>query len=293
MPDASANPELPPGAARRAPAEGEGRGEPTQPGSSDVMTRDRAERVYRDLLASIGARARQINRPLASHWPHVGRVYDGLVIAGQALHGWDEAVVGARWRPEQAATSSGRESILRQTQTWFAEAPDAVGVVATLPSRRNTPYWQMSRDIVEALAPGAGPTFARQAWANLYPVSFDGREGHRAGSPTGALRDAQMPFAIDLFRAEMQMLEARRVVLMTGPFWRSVTHGQGLEGIRARPFPLIAAGLVDGVPWVVGYHPGYTRRGWPGPNRRPIPDGEFVQAIADTVRQLEATRGRA
>lgn len=253
-----------------------------------VIGRERAEGLFEALLASIGARASQINRPLASHWPHVGRNYDGLVVAGQALHGWDNAVVGARWRPEEAMTPAGRLSILRETQTWYLDAPDPIGVIATLPSRRNTPYWQMSRDVVEALAPGPGPTFARQAWANLFPISYDRREGYGAGSPSGALMDAQTPFVIDLFRAQMQMLGARRVVMMTGPYWRLVGSTPGLGGVRPRPFPLLAAGLVDGVPWVVGYHPGFTRRGWPGRHRRPIPDEEYVQAITDTIRELEA-----
>jgi hypothetical protein len=256
-----------------------------------ASSRERAESVYDDLLASVGARASQINRPLASHWPHRGLEYEGLVIAGQALHGWDNAVTGARWRPEEAGTPDGRRSILRQTQSWFADAPDPVGVIATLPSRRNTPYWQMSHDIVEALAPGRGATFARQAWANLYPISFDRREGNRAGSPSGALMDAQTPFVIELFRAEMRMLEARCAVLMTGPYWRSVARSEGLGEMRPRPFPLLAAGLVDGVPWVVGYHPGFTRRGWPGRQRRPIPDGEYVRAIVNAARELGAPGG--
>lgn len=253
-----------------------------------ATSRELAERRYNELLASIGVRAALINRPLASHWPHVGRAYKGLVVAGQALHGWDNAVAGARWRPEEATTPNGRRGILRQTQTWFADAPDPVGLIATLPSRRNTPYWQMSRDLVDALAPGAGPTYARQAWANLYPVSYDRRGGHGAGSPSGALRDAQTPFVIDLFRAQMRMLEAQCVVLMTGPYWRSVAGSEGLGDMRPRPFPLLAGGLVDGVPWVIGYHPGFTRRGWPGPARRPLPDEEYVRAIVNTVRGLEA-----
>lgn len=42
--------------------------------------------AYGRLLASIGSRADDIgDRPVVTHWPHVGSAYRGLVIVGQAV----------------------------------------------------------------------------------------------------------------------------------------------------------------------------------------------------------------
>jgi hypothetical protein len=45
--------------------------------------------AYDGLLASIGERATEIgDRPVVTHWPHVGSAYRGLAIVGQAVFGW-------------------------------------------------------------------------------------------------------------------------------------------------------------------------------------------------------------
>jgi hypothetical protein len=96
--------------------------------------------AYDRLLASIGQRAVSIgSKGLASHWPHVGNNYRGLVVAGQALQGWDPQVAGARWHASHARTEEGRAAIIERTRTWFADAVDPVGVVATLSNRRGSP----------------------------------------------------------------------------------------------------------------------------------------------------------
>jgi len=42
--------------------------------------------AYGRLLASIGSRADDIgDRPVVTHWPHVGSAYRGLVIVGGAV----------------------------------------------------------------------------------------------------------------------------------------------------------------------------------------------------------------
>ena len=50
---------------------------------------------YDRLLASIGDRAADIgDRPVVTHWPHVGSAYRGLVIVGQAVYGWADDCQG-------------------------------------------------------------------------------------------------------------------------------------------------------------------------------------------------------
>jgi hypothetical protein len=142
--------------------------------------------VYDALLASIGRNAEGIGPGrLASHWPHVGRNYRGLVIAGQALQGWDQAVAGSRWHADDAATPAGRQAILQRTRTWFDDAADPVGVIATLGNRRGSPFWTLCRDVAEALEPaGGGAWYSRFAWANVYPVGPDDPPGEARAAPS-------------------------------------------------------------------------------------------------------------
>ena len=215
---------------------------------------------YDAMLASIGARSGEIgDRQLASHWPHVGTTYRGLVIAGQALQGWDRAVRGARWQAAQATDPAGRSSIIESTRTWFADAAEPIAPIAELPNRRRTPFWKVSERLVQTLEPsGPEPWYSRYAWANLYPVSTDNTDTEWGDSPWGALKEAQDPHVAGLFRAWMHMLDASQVVLLAGPrFWWVPSH-DGLSALKPQPRPLIAAGRLDGRRWVVAYHPRYA-----------------------------------
>jgi hypothetical protein len=52
------------------------------------MDESQAIAGYETLLASIGGRADEIgDRPVVTHWPHVGSAFRGLVIVGQAVYG--------------------------------------------------------------------------------------------------------------------------------------------------------------------------------------------------------------
>lgn len=241
---------------------------------------NRASTAYVDLLTSIGAQAAAIGPGrLASHWPHVGRNYRGLVIAGQALQGWDPAVTGARWQATDATSAEGRERILGRTQTWFAEADDPVGVIATLGNRRGSPFWTLCRDVVEALEPGgAGPWYSRFAWANVYPVGPD----DKPGSPGGALRAAQDPHVVGLFAALLEDLAARRVIVISGPeYWRYARQDPAFLTLPRQEFPLIQGGQVgDHRTVVVGYHPTYARR-------KHVGAAGYASRIVDAVRAIE------
>lgn len=214
---------------------------------------------YDRLLTAIGERAEEVGeKGLASHWPHVGQNYRGLVIAGQALQGWDSAVSGARWRAADAKTDEGRAAIIERSRTWFATAPDPVGVIATLSNRRGSPFWRLCRDVAEALEPDVdGPWYSRFAWANVYPVGPD----DPPGSPGGPLKEAQDPHVGPLFAAQLDALDARRVVVISGPaYWWHCARFPAFASLPAQMFPLLRGGRVDGRTVVVGYHPTYARR---------------------------------
>jgi hypothetical protein len=240
----------------------------------------RALRHYDELLASIGARATEIERPLASHWPHVGSGYRGLVIAGQALQGWDRAVRGARWQASDAQTAAGRADIINQTRTWHGDYDEPVATIAELPNRRSKPFWKISAALVQALEPGPGPWYSRYAWGNVYPVSTDYSDTEAAASPWGALKEAQDPHVGELFAAQMEMLDARRIVIVSGPnFWRAPSQGV-LGALEPMPRPLVAAGNLDGRSWVVAYHPKWAFH-------QRYTAASYTQLILDTLRQLE------
>ncbi len=78
-----------------------------------------AEGVYLRLLEAVGARAGDIGPgTIAAHWPFVGSDYQGLVVAGQALQGWDAEETPARWTAAEATTPEGRRKLLKGTREW-------------------------------------------------------------------------------------------------------------------------------------------------------------------------------
>ncbi len=241
--------------------------------------------LYGEILAAIAARGEAIEpRPLASHWPHVGSRYHpgGLLVAGQALQGWDPRISGARWRANDAATVEGRTAIIERSRTWFSAAPEPVGVVAELGSRARSPFWRLAHDLADDLAPGDGVWYSRFAWANLYPVSFDyGEPNYRGDSPWGALKEAQDPLAGRLFASLVHMLDPGIVVVVPGPpYWRQTAAAAGLDAVLTpRAIPLLAAGIIDDRRWVVGYHPNGTRH-------LGVKAADFARTICDEVAAL-------
>lgn len=252
----------------------------TMNGNADIAE-ERAVQLYDQLLSSIGARAAEIEPcPLASHWPHVGTAYRGLVIAGQALQGWDRAVTGARWQATDAQSAAGRRAIIERTRTWHADSSEPVAPIAELPNRRNTPYWRISAEIVRALEPGPEPWYSRYAWGNLYPVSTDYSPTEDAASPWGALMEAQNDHVGELFLALMAMLDARRIVIVSGPrFWWAPSRG-ALGGLEPMPRPLVAAGKLDGRSWLVAYHPKWAFH-------QRFTTASYTKLILDTLQGLE------
>lgn len=102
---------------------------------------------YDRLLASIGDRAADIgSRPVVTHWPHVGSSYQGLVIVGQAVFGWADDCQAVDL--QIAANRSAMIDSIRSR----VDKPEPLDWIGTHP-RRNTPFWKMTRLVVEALEP--------------------------------------------------------------------------------------------------------------------------------------------
>jgi hypothetical protein len=224
-----------------------------------VSAEARAVRLYDELLTTLGERADEIEpRPVASMWPHLGSAYGpgGLFLLGQALDGWDADECSARWQASEARTAAGRTRILAGTRAWHSDAPEPIATVLEVPKRARSTFWLFSKTLVNTLMPEDGrPWFARYAWGNLYPLGPD----RPKGNPVGALKEVQDPFVGELLRAQVEILDPAEVVIIAGPwYWHSAAKPAGLDGLPTIDHPLLAAGIVDGRAWIVGYHPRYA-----------------------------------
>lgn len=224
-----------------------------------LVTADRARLGYAELLAAIGDRAAEIEpRPLVSHWPHVGSAYRGLLVVGQALRGW-----GHWWQASEAQTATGRGRIVADTVSVSAENSEPLAWVPEHRRVRSSPFWVFSRHLVEALEPGPEPWYARYAWANLYPVAPE----DPPGNPTGPLMQAQDPFVGPLLLELVEMLNARRVIVIAGPvYWYQAGRTGELSKLTPAEKPLTWRGSAHGRQWIVGYHPKWASlQGWGAP----------------------------
>lgn len=226
---------------------------------------------YDRLLASIGDRAVDIgDRPVVTHWPHVGSAYEGLVIVGQAVYGWADDCRAADLQ-DPVFRASMITSVRRRV-----DKPDPLDWIDTHPVRKS-PFWKMTRLVVDALEPDIdAPWYARFAWVNLYPSAPE----NPPDNPRGALEEAQRPHVGGLLRAVTDMLDARRVVAVVGPYWWSASRGAGLTDLPAQPRPLLAAGRQDDRTWVVGWHPN-------GASHRHFGPAAYTDIIVDVVAQAE------
>lgn len=232
----------------------------------------RAIEAYDRLLASVGDRAAEIEpRPVLVHWPHVGSAYGGTMIVGQALRGWPDD-----FRASDFQTADGRARAI-ETARERPDRPEPMDWIATH-HVRSSPFWKTARLLVEALDPDNGaPWYARWCWVNLFPCAPD----DPPDNPSGALKAAQDPFVGELLAAHLDLLGARWVIALVGPFWWPAAGPAGVGDLPELPRPLLRAGRdAAGRTWVIGWHPnGASHRGW-GPNR-------YAQLIVDTIRALE------
>jgi hypothetical protein len=233
----------------------------------------RAAGVYRQILDAVGDRVDDVGPEgwTVAHWPFVGSRFHGLMIAGQALDGWDAEVTSARWRLDEMRDAVGRRRLLRGAQDWARHLPEPIYEVVQRGNRRGKPFWGFSRRIVPMLEPDDGsPWFARYAWWNVYPLA------PRRGSPSGLLKELQTPFVGELFWAVVDELGVDRILLVSGKdWWPEVRVLLGLESLPPARKPAIAAGRIRGVIVVATYHPGAHLLG--------TSRDDFAAAVRDAV----------
>jgi hypothetical protein len=243
----------------------------------------RAATVYRRILDAIGEQVDDLgpDNEIVAHWPFVGTLFGGLMIAGQTLDGWDAESTSARWRLGEMRAAKNRDRLLRGAQDWARHLPEPIHEVVQRGNRRGKPFWDFSRRIVPILEPDSGGDwYSRYAWWNVYPLA------PRRGSPTGLLKDLQRPYVADLFWAVVHELGVDRVLLVAGKdWWWEVRDLLGLRDLRPGSLPVIATGQVRGVRVVATYHPGAHIRG--------LTRDAFAAAVASSVAGIGGTGGSA
>jgi len=230
---------------------------------------------YDRLLDAIGQRADEVgDRPVVTHWPHVGSAYRGLVIVGQAVYGWGDDYLAPHFQ-----TQAGREEGIAAFRA-RVDKPDPLHWIDEH-RVRTSPFWRAVRRFVGALEPDIdAPWYARFAWVNLYPAAPE----NPPGNPGGALKEAQDPHVGQLLRAVTDMLDAKRVIAVVGPFWWPAAGPAGLADLAEEPRPLMRAGRSGGRTWVVGWHPN-------GASHRGFGAAAYTDLIVDVVRKVEAGPG--
>lgn len=210
--------------------------------------------LYMEMLCDVGRRADDIGeRQIACHWPFVGSQFNGTLIVGQALDGWDADETTARWPVGLAQTDGGRRQILDGTRAWASARPEPMDEVLRWGHRRGSPFWNLSLRVMRRLEPDAQSWSSRHAWWNVYPIGFD----RPKGSPYGPLKDAQAPHVGSMFWEVADLLQVRRVVILAGmDWWPAVRDRLGLQALARRSMPLIASGQLRRVNIVATYHPG-------------------------------------
>ena len=149
----------------------------------------------------------------------------------------------------------------------YRDRAEQMDWLEAFPKTRSAAFWRTARYLAESLEPGTStPWYARIAWANLYPVSWQpvpSRPQDRDFNPTGPLREAQNHHVAGFLLATLRALEARRVVIYGGSYWWPTGVTSPFDALTAAERPLQAAGRLDGMAIDVGYHPnGAMRRGW-------------------------------
>jgi hypothetical protein len=236
------------------------------------MDRTRVEAAYDRMLVAIGDRADDIgDRPVVTHWPHVGSAYRGLAIVGQAVWGW-----GDDRRAAELRSPAVREQLIADIRG-HAEVPEPIGWIEGH-SREKTPFWRTMRTFAETLEPDINaPWYSRFAWFELYPSAPE----NPPGNPTGALKVAQDPHVGQLLRAVADMIDAERVILTVGNFWWPAAGPADLVDLEELPRPLMRAGRRHGRTWVVGWHP-------TGASYRHVGVPAYAQLFADAASKIES-----
>ncbi len=163
------------------------------------------------------------------------------------------------WRPGDVATDAGVARVLAVTQQSCYEHEDPMDWIVENRAR-SSPFWRTVRRVAELSYPESPyDWYNHVTWTNIYPVALNDVKGN----PEGTLRAAQSNPAAQLLDAVAEAVNPDAVIVLGGGYWWDVAPALPLDNSRSVERPLLAVGKRNGVPWVIGWHPGGAqRRGW-------------------------------
>ena len=217
------------------------------------------EKIYDRLLSSLADEVER-NRTVAVFWPMCGERYDGdLMIIGRATRTWYRCV-----RPAEMTSPDGRRNLLREKRAHsesHSKTCHQRWVVGNWGHRgefdlKRSQFWRVSRQVTLAADPGRGDAWPLYiCYTNLFKVAA------AEGNPSGPLKAAQTPIAVELLHQELSEYAPKRILVLTGrrdwfqPFAESLGIGlrenkkyQYVEGVAAE----------NGRRWVIAPHPSPT-----------------------------------
>jgi hypothetical protein len=96
--------------------------------------------LHARMLNDVARRAGDVgDRQTACHWPFVGSQFNGTLIVGQALVGWDAEETTARWPIGTTSSDEGRRLIINGARAWASARQEPMDEVLRWGHRRGSP----------------------------------------------------------------------------------------------------------------------------------------------------------
>lgn len=248
----------------------------------EIVTYCPSRKIFDDLAEAVDAVSAMSGKhrlpKLAANLGIAGRDYDGeLLIVGRAVNG---SVDG---RDFEANSVSGQaysmqaemdycKSLKKGCQlAWVTEPPK--------PGEYNTnrsAFWRVSRQLLKAVEGGAfnkNRWSSRLAWTNLYKIA-----PYETGNPSDPLCEAQFNACVNILRSEIELLQPKRVLFMTGRYWLDwFEEPLDLEvSVRAGPYVEGVGDITTGAhsaPYVVAARPDNRKAG--------TSEASWVEAVSE------------
>jgi hypothetical protein len=196
--------------------------------------------VYERMLEQVASAQAVPIAPVTPFWPLIGWKYDGsLMVVGRSVNGWiDDWPIGDLEEPvaRAAIIREMRADAERSDRCRMLWVTDAAGRGGNYNTRRSA-FWRVLHELALHYTGAAEEDWpSNLAWTNLFKVA------PAAGWNPGAdLQRAQRDAAAALLRIEIETLQPRRLLALTGRWW----IGSFLETLGAEV--TWREGLVEGV----------------------------------------------
>lgn len=210
------------------------------------------------------------NQELTGFSPLVGSQYyksdTRLIVFGRAVDGWRNS-----WQPKspvedsllkifkvpEADKSAGCEMnwILRNRNDWLNAKN---GTQNEFYNYRFSSFWCGTREVLKTLEKdhvlNESEWPSRLVWSNIYKIS------PKRGNPQDKLRSLQIPHCIKILQKEIQYLEPRNILFITGGWGRQILESIGIKSETLTNKIVQYTGRYNGAKVVVAIRPERQKR---------------------------------